>query len=1122
MSQRALQGACRLHRREFARECSICLRQLRPRCTGCPCVPISLASSSSQEDLLGELKAAARSPSLAFNSTNASVVPTEGDDAAAAAAAAMPSAAAATAASAGTGRKGPRLGQRLAGDAPDAIARSQAEARPSPGTGLTGLVNLGNTCFLGAGLQALMCVPHFARSFTELYQTSIAATHSPKRTLLRAMESLVCACASTELDAQSPRDVLGTLRSVNQMFSGYHQHDSHEAMRFILNDIHETAAQRENNWGARHEHLVGPPQADASFSPSSAGAADTTFGAPSDDDQGAIAAAPSHRQSPLLAATSKAAAASASAASVAPDRAGRVAAGRSSALGQRAADEQPGAASRMDPLTAALPASDAESLLDPDARGHWANRLGASRPPPGVPPVPLWCTAGPFVPPPASSRSLVSDAFEGVMCSRVRCRTCKHESVTFDTFTDMSLSIPDSPHPDTDLGSKSAGAASIDQVRRGGFASSGPRRSGWCSFGWGRSLRVEDCLHDFCSPDALTGAEKYSCEKCACLREADKAFAIAKLPEVLCIQLKRFSHTTMWGKLSTRVDFPLEGLDMEPFVWSDSVRAARATAGARAERERRAAAAAAREWVRAPTSPTPDGSAGRAAPPAAPPVLTDTPFSDELAARVVAEHDRAQRLKRRGAAGELLAWGGSPGEGPFEYDLVSFVQHMGTMSGGHYIAYGKEPSEGKWRCFNDEYVTDTSASTVAGQEAYILFFTRRRVAPSAPLPMAMPPPDPSRDSTAIHCWISARWWLRYRVFSCPGPVTSYDVVCPHGRIRNHLLENFTDAATGRLAILSFLVPLTEAQWVALVATFGRQGSPIYDASPCPACALEADALAARRRAEATTISRVDSKSLPSATGDLASPTDRDAAYWHLIGTAWVRNWHSFKDNSERPRGMLVLPAGRPHSSRLAACALLARFGSCRHAASPHPLGPCSSPLPLPLSQRALPMTAHSGAAYRPAPSTTRRCFEPTALPRATCSPSRTTGASMPRCGTASMTSTGGGRSCGGRTESTFTRRQWTPSRPTCWAPSSRPVASLPRTTLCCPTPVTRGRSTVERGAGGALPQRRALPLRWRRGQVMVLPRAAPCIDGWLRQWPRVLACLTGAYVRACLENYSDP
>ncbi len=886
----------------------------------------------------------------------------------------MPSAAAAAAAASTRSARGvPRHRERLAGDAPDAIARPQADNRPPPGTGLTGLVNLGNTCFLNAGLQALMCVPHFARSFTELYQTSSAATHSHKRTILRAMESLVCACASTELDTQSPRDVLGTLRSVNQMFSGYHQHDSHEAMRFILNDIHETAAQRENNWGARHEHFVGPPPAETA-GPASAAAGDAAGAAAgagaASDDRGDIATVPSSRRSPLLAAATKDAGAAATASPVVPGRAERVAAGRAASQAQRSAAEQPGAASRMDPLTAALPASDAESLMDPDARGHWANRPGAKRPPPGVPPVPLWCTAGPFVPPPASSRSLVSDAFEGVMCSRVRCRTCKHESVTFDTFTDMSLSIPESPHPATDLGVKSAGAAPIDQVRRGGFASTGPRRSGWCSFGWGRALRVEDCLHDFCSPDALTGAEKYSCEKCACLREADKAFAIAKLPEVLCIQLKRFSHTTMWGKLSTRVDFPLEGLDMSPFVWSDSVRAARATAGARAERERRAAAAAAREGVRSPTSPTSPTppttpAATPAAPPAAPPVLTDTPFSDELAARVVAEHDRAQHLKRHGAAGELLAWGGSPAEGPFEYDLVSFVQHMGTMSGGHYIAYGKEPTEGRWRCFNDEYVTDASASTVAGQEAYILFFTRRRVAPSAPLPMAMPPADPSRDSTAVHCWVSARWWLRYRVFSCPGPITSYDVVCPHGRIRNNLLENFTDASTGRLSIFSFLVPLTEAQWAALVATFGRQGPPVYDASPCPACALEAEALAARRRAEATTISRVDSKSLPSATGDLASPTDRAAAYWHLIGTAWVRNWHSFKDNSEwlpwlppppawrrppsgaAPRSYRPAPppalllARSPRVSAIAASSAL-RIRSHAHAPS-HPPRPCLNP-----------------------------------------------------------------------------------------------------------------------------------------------------------------------------------
>ena len=50
---------------------------------------------------------------------------------------------------------------------------------------------------------------------------------------------------------------------------------------------------------------------------------------------------------------------------------------------------------------------------------------------------------------------------------------------------------------------------------------------------------------------------------------ADKALTISQLPEAICLHLKRFNHNSMWGsKVSTRVSFPLEGLDLHPFCQS--------------------------------------------------------------------------------------------------------------------------------------------------------------------------------------------------------------------------------------------------------------------------------------------------------------------------------------------------------------------------------------------------------------------------------------------------------------------------------------------------------------------------------------------------------------------------
>ena len=63
----------------------------------------------------------------------------------------------------------------------------------------------------------------------------------------------------------------------------------------------------------------------------------------------------------------------------------------------------------------------------------------------------------------------------------------------------------------------------------------------------------------------------YSCERCKKLRNGIKYSRVLKLPEVLCIHLKRFRHEFMFStKISSYVSFPLEGLDMRPYIHPDS------------------------------------------------------------------------------------------------------------------------------------------------------------------------------------------------------------------------------------------------------------------------------------------------------------------------------------------------------------------------------------------------------------------------------------------------------------------------------------------------------------------------------------------------------------------------
>lgn len=51
------------------------------------------------------------------------------------------------------------------------------------------------------------------------------------------------------------------------------------------------------------------------------------------------------------------------------------------------------------------------------------------------------------------------------------------------------------------------------------------------------------------------------------LRNGVKQVELTRLPEILCIHLKRFRHDNLYNaKISTRVTFPLCDLDIRPFL----------------------------------------------------------------------------------------------------------------------------------------------------------------------------------------------------------------------------------------------------------------------------------------------------------------------------------------------------------------------------------------------------------------------------------------------------------------------------------------------------------------------------------------------------------------------------
>lgn len=115
--------------------------------------------------------------------------------------------------------------------------------------------------------------------------------------------------------------------------------------------------------------------------------------------------------------------------------------------------------------------------------------------------------------------------FGGYLQSTVTCSSCNHVSRTFDHFLDLSLDI-------------------------------------------NKCDSVHAALKLFTAPELLCKGNRYKCEACHRLVDARKQFTIYKTPEVLTLQIKRFSMNPMTGqtgKLNRPVAFP-EHLDISTLL----------------------------------------------------------------------------------------------------------------------------------------------------------------------------------------------------------------------------------------------------------------------------------------------------------------------------------------------------------------------------------------------------------------------------------------------------------------------------------------------------------------------------------------------------------------------------
>ncbi|KAM7197801.1 ubiquitin C-terminal hydrolase [Naviculisporaceae sp. PSN 640] len=112
----------------------------------------------------------------------------------------------------------------------------------------------------------------------------------------------------------------------------------------------------------------------------------------------------------------------------------------------------------------------------------------------------------------------VHDIFEGVLTSETRCLTCETASQRDETFLDLSIDLEE-------------------------------------------HSSVSSCLRKFSAEEMLCERNKFHCDQCGGLQEAEKRMKVKRLPKVLALHLKRFKFSDSYSrlvKLFHRVNYPYE------------------------------------------------------------------------------------------------------------------------------------------------------------------------------------------------------------------------------------------------------------------------------------------------------------------------------------------------------------------------------------------------------------------------------------------------------------------------------------------------------------------------------------------------------------------------------------
>ncbi|KAI5638408.1 ubiquitin carboxyl-terminal hydrolase domain-containing protein [Phthorimaea operculella] len=386
--------------------------------------------------------------------------------------------------------------------------------------GLVGLQNMGNTCYMNAALQALSNTQPLTSYFLECGAAVAVLAADKKPQLSRAYQKLIRDMWSRKTRGYVvPNGILYGIRNVHPMFRGYHQHDTQEFLRCFMDQLHEEL--KEPVWDST---------------------LDDKLDSEADGDHQAERAAPGGSRDTITAHPRRRAASS----------------GANDAPYFRPRRHSPAPSCYSDTRADAHLRMTAES----NARHRRSASFAGTHHTNYTLQVTQQCNG------PDSTRDIGSE-------SELSCSSEAEER--YETCSSGASDVPDC-RPERP--SKPVEHLAVLRCQQPALTHHAPTTGQdswlWWVVSWLRSwfygpvVSLQDCLAAFFSADELKGDNMYSCSRCNKLRNGVKLSGVVRLPEVLCVHLKRFRHELMFSaKVAARVSFPLHDLNMAPYTHKD-------------------------------------------------------------------------------------------------------------------------------------------------------------------------------------------------------------------------------------------------------------------------------------------------------------------------------------------------------------------------------------------------------------------------------------------------------------------------------------------------------------------------------------------------------------------------